>query len=118
MIVKSYKDLTVWQKSFNLTLNVYKLTAQFPVSEKYGLASQMQRCAVSIPSNIAEGQQRNNPKEFKQFLGIAKGSTGELETQLLLAKEIYKLDVSSELDVILEIHKMLAVLIRTISQIN
>jgi four helix bundle protein len=109
-MVQSYKDLIVWQKSFNLAIGVYRLMDELPKSELFGLVSQMQRCAVSIPSNIAEGHQRNNIKEYRQFIGIAKGSAAELETQLLLVKEIFHVDVEMHLQVVVEVQKMLSVL--------
>lgn len=82
--IQSFRDLTVWQKSFELTQAIYKITAQLPKEEKFGLSSQLQRSATSIPSNIAEGYCRNNRGEYLQFIGIARGSAAELETQLLL----------------------------------
>ena len=85
MSISSFRDLTVWQLGMQLTEQVYRLTADFPKSEIYGLSSQMRRSAVSIPSNIAEGQGRDSTKEFLHFLAIAFGSICELETQLLLA---------------------------------
>ena len=81
----SFHELKVWQLGMQLTEQVYRLTADFPKSETYGLSSQMRRSAVSIPSNIAEGQGRDSTKEFIHFLAIAFGSICELETQLLLA---------------------------------
>lgn len=83
-----FKELVVWQKSIVLTREVYAVTDRFPASEKYGLSSQINRCAVSIPSNIAEGAGRNSNKEFIQFIGIATGSLYELETQLIIAEQI------------------------------
>ena len=80
-----FKDLKVWQKAMDIAETTYQLCASFPDSERYGLTSQMRRAAVSIPSNIAEGAGRNSKGEFRQFLGIATGSSCELETQLLLA---------------------------------
>jgi four helix bundle protein len=77
-----FHDLVVWQKSMQLAVSVYELTKQFPREELYGLTSQVRRSAVSIPSNIAEGQGRANPGEFRQFIAIARGSNCELETQL------------------------------------
>lgn len=112
MTVYSYKDLTVWQKSFNLSKDIYLLTKILPKDEQFGLTSQMRRCSVSIPSNIAEGQQRNNIAEYRQFLGIAKGSAAELETQLLLAKEIYEIEIEQELALLYEVQKMLGALVR------
>ena len=88
MKVHTYKDLTVWEKAVTLTLEIYKLTRVFPKEEQYGLISQMRRAAVSIPSNIAEGKLRNSEREFRQFLLIAFGSGGELETQVEIAKRL------------------------------
>lgn len=87
-MVKSYRDLLIWQKGIQLTVLIYQLSKTFPREEIYGLTSQMRRCAVSIPSNIAEGAGRLNTPEYKQFLGIARGSSFELQTQLVIAKEL------------------------------
>ena len=84
MGVKSYKDLIVWQKAMDLVGEVYKLVKFLPREETYALSDQMRRAVVSIPSNIAEGQERNSSKEFAQFLSIARGSKAELETQLCI----------------------------------
>lgn len=78
----------MWQKSFDLSIKVYKVTSSFPKSELYGLVSQMRRCSVSIPSNIAEGYMRGYKQEYIQFLRTSFASGAELETQLLLAKEL------------------------------
>ena len=86
--VKSYKELIVWQKCIQLVKEIYILTSKFPPSEMYGLISQMRRCVVSIASNIAEGYGRNLIKEYIQFYSIAYGSALELETQLIIAKEL------------------------------
>jgi four helix bundle protein len=86
--VRFFRDLTVWQKSMELTVAVYGLTKSFPREEAFGLTSQLRRSAVSIPSNIAEGQGRSNTREFQQFLGIARGSNCELQTQLDIARRI------------------------------
>jgi four helix bundle protein len=80
-----YKNLAIWQKSMDLAMQVYDITEKFPSNETYGLASQMQRAAVSIPSNIAEGYGRKSDKEFYYFLHIARGSMYELQTQLYIA---------------------------------
>jgi four helix bundle protein len=85
MGVGSFRELRVWQLGMELTEQIYRLTADFPKSETYGLSNQMRRSAISIPSNIAEGQGRDSTKEFLHFLAIAFGSICELETQLLLA---------------------------------
>ena len=86
--MSGYRDLKVWQLAMELAEDVYKLCAEFPRQEIYGLRSQLQRAAVSIPSNIAEGQARNTNKEFGYFLGIARGSLAELETQIMLAQRL------------------------------
>ena len=83
-----YQDLKVWQLGIQITRVVYELTAQFPDAEKYGLTSQLRRCAVSIPSNIAEGHSRESKRELARFVSIARGSLAELETQLIIAKEL------------------------------
>lgn len=87
-MINSYRDLTVWQKSYELSLQIYKLTRNFPREELYGLISQIRRCAVSIPSNIAEGYARQRRLEYIQFLQISFGSGAELETQLSIAKDL------------------------------
>jgi four helix bundle protein len=83
-----FKELKVWQKAIDIVVDVYKLTSEFPQHERFGLSSQVQRAAVSIPSNIAEGAGRNNKGEFNQFLGIANGSSFELETQLTISAKL------------------------------
>jgi four helix bundle protein len=85
---RPHYDLIAWQESMKLARLTYEVTATFPKSEQYGLVSQMRRAAVSVPSNIAEGAARSGRKEFAQFLGVAKGSLSELETQLLLATDL------------------------------
>lgn len=88
MYLKSYKELIVWQKSVQLVKEMFILTNNFPRSEIYGITSQMRRAAVSIPSNIAEGYGRRSVKEYAQFFYISYGSALELETQLIVAKEL------------------------------
>lgn len=87
-MIKSYKDLIVWQKSFELVIEIYKLTELFPKNEIYGLISQIRRCAVSIPSKYCRRIYKDASKKYAQFISIAFGSGAELETQLLLAKEL------------------------------
>jgi four helix bundle protein len=87
-MVKSFRDLEVWQIGLDLVETIYRCTAEFPKSEMYGLSAQMRRAAVSIPSNIAEGQARSSSKEFLHFLSYALGSLAELETQLELAMRL------------------------------
>jgi four helix bundle protein len=85
---RSFRDLEVWKLAIDFVKKVYQTTNSFPPSENFGLINQIRRAAVSIPSNIAEGQGRNSTKEFRQFLAISLGSLAELETQLIIAKEI------------------------------
>jgi len=87
-MAKSFKELTVWQRSVQLSVAVYKLTAGFPREEVYGISSQMRRASVSIASNIAEGWGRQTRRDFKAFLAISRGSNMELQTQLLIAREL------------------------------
>lgn len=87
MLAMSYKKLQIWSKSMDLARKAYTVTQSFPQQEQYGLISQIRRCAVSVPSNIAEGSQRSSDKEFANFILIARGSLAELETQLILAHD-------------------------------
>jgi len=88
MTVRSYQDLEVWQKAMDLVVMCYQATKNFPKSEVYGLASQLQRAAVSIPANIAEGRERKYSKEFVQHLSIAYSSLAELETHIQIAQRL------------------------------
>jgi four helix bundle protein len=85
---RSFRDLDVWKLSIDLVKEIYQVTGKLPVTEIYGLTNQIRKAAVSIPSNIAEGQGRSSSREFKQYLPIALGSLAELETQIIIAKEI------------------------------
>ncbi len=87
-MARSYRELLVWQKGIQLTVLVYQLSKTFPREDLYGLTSQMRRSAVSIPANIAEGAGRLNTPEYRQFLGIARGSSFELQTHLTIAREL------------------------------
>jgi four helix bundle protein len=87
-MAQSFRDLQVWQRSMELTVVIYRLTQSFPREEVYGLTSQIRRSAVSVPSNIAEGQGRLAAGEFRQFLGIARGSNFEVQTQLEIARAL------------------------------
>ena len=114
-MVGSYRELMVWQKSMHLCKRIYMLTEAFPKSQQFVLASQMQRAAISIPSNIAEGYNRQYTKEYKQFLSIAYGSVAELETQLLLAVDLSfagEIPVKSLINDLVEVAKMLHVMIQ------
>lgn len=112
--ITSYKELTVWQKSYTLTRAIYSVTEHFPKKEDFSLTSQMRRCSLSIPSNIAEGYRRGHRKEFTQFLQIAFGSASELEVQLLLSKDIKYISEQEYQDcnsLLTEILKMLNVML-------
>ncbi len=85
-MIQSFRDLVVWQRSVQMAISVYRFTKGFSREEMYGLASQMRRAAVSVPSNIAEGHGRLSTNEYRQFLGIARGSNFELQTQLEIAR--------------------------------
>jgi len=115
--VGGFKDLLVWRKGIQLVKEIYKLTKPFPADERFGLVSQMRRAAVSIPSNIAEGQARRTTGEFIQFLSQAEGSLAELDTQLILAEELgyaKPAQVASATDLVLELKRMLNGLRRTL----
>ena len=88
-MLRSYRDLLVWQKALDLAVLVYRLSEKFPKSEIYGLTSQVRRASVSVPSNIAEGYGRGSRKEYLQFLSVAQGSLKELETQVILAERLH-----------------------------
>ena len=108
--VKSYRDLIVWQKSMELVERVYRMTNAFPTNELYGLSSQVRRAAVSIPSNIAEGQARKSTAEFLNFLSIAQGSRAEVETQTLIAQRlgyVTENQITEIMSLLEEISKML-----------
>ena len=109
--INSYRNLLVWQKGMALAKQVYSMTRAFPDDERFGLIAQMRRAAVSVPSNIAEGQTRRGRKEFVQFLSHAEGSLSELDTQLTLAVELgycHCSDAHQSVSSISELQKMLA----------
>jgi len=114
--MQGHKDLVVWQKAMDLVTTVYKLTKSFPKSEVYGLASQMQRAAVSVPSNIAEGQGLKQTQAYARHLAIANGSLTELETQLEIARRLGYLTAEDEpvIDRAGEVGRMLAGLRRSL----
>ena len=117
-MLKSYRELKVWSKSYAVSLSVYRLTCSFPASERYGLASQMRRAAVSIPSNIAEGYGRGSTPEYLRSLRIAFGSNSELETQVMLARDLKYLSPASAtrlLQDVCEVELMLKALIKKLA---
>lgn len=109
-MIKSYKDLTVWQKAYHLVLTVYKVTLSFPRHELFGLVTQLRRSTVSIVANIAEGHYRRSTKEYIHFLNIARASSAELDTHIHIAKDLGYLDLNRFTEIttqIEEISKML-----------
>ncbi|MBU1089427.1 four helix bundle protein [Patescibacteria group bacterium] len=115
----NFQKLLVWQKAMIFVVEIYKLTEKFPASEKFGLVSQMQRAAVSIPSNIAEGYERKSKKDFAHFLVIAKSSAAELETQILVAlmlKYLTKEKSENLVQKVVELKKMLSALRKKVLQ--
>ena len=117
MPITDYKELKVWQKAMDLVVEVYKITNILPKYETYGLSDQMRRSAVSIPSNIAEGQERHSIVEFIRFLNIARGSYSEIDTQLLICKRlgyVQELDIEKALTLSNEVGKMLSALISSL----
>ena len=119
MTINSYKDLVVWQKGMDLVESVYNISKKLPVAEQFGLISQLRRAAVSIPSNIAEGYNRGHRLEYVQFLNIAYGSLNELDTQLLLSKDLSYAsgeEVECILEDLYELERMLAALIRSLKK--
>ena len=118
MGLQKYGDLIVWQKAIDLVVEVYKIAKLLPNEELYVLSDQMRRAALSIPSNIAEGQERNTTKDFINHLYIAKGSKGELETQLLVCARLQYLtqpQIKTAQNLLSEIGKMLNALIHSLS---
>jgi four helix bundle protein len=117
MGLRSFKDLTVWQRSNDLAVSVYKVTENLPGSEIYGLSSQMRRAAVSIPSNIAEGYKRNGRAEYLHFFSIADASAAELETQGIILKEVCPQFDYTHLEQLLpEVQKMMDGLIASLKR--
>lgn len=118
MIIHSYKDLIVWQRSIELVVVIYELTEEFPKEEIFGLVSQMRRAAVSISSNIAEGRFRGTKKDFLHFLIMSYSSGAELETQIIIAKKLSKtknLDYSKSDLLLEEVMKMLNTMMRNLN---
>ena len=115
--MRNYKNLKIWEQGIELVKQIYVLTAQLPATEKFGLKSQITRAAISIPSNIAEGCSRNSELEFKRFLEIAMGSLFEVDTQLIIIKELKLIkpeDLKSIFELIETEGKMINGLINTI----
>ena len=120
-MLKNFKDLNVWQKSYKICIELYKLTRSFPNEEKFGLTSQMRRAAISVPSNIAEGYGRKTIPDYVRCLYIAYGSICELETQSLLSGDLNYLNETDQkilLEKIKEVERMLMALIKSLEDKN
>jgi four helix bundle protein len=116
-MLKNYKELNVWQKSYKLCLDVYRITAGFPKEEKFGLTSQVRRSAVSVPSNIAEGYGRKTTADYVRYLYIAYGSNCELETQMMLSRDLDYIDnaaIKESIEKINEVERMVKALIKSL----
>ena len=119
--MRTHKDLEVWKVSIDFVTAIYRATQSFPKEEIYGLTSQIRRCVVSIPSNIAEGAVKNSDKDFARFLSIALGSSSELDTQLIIAKKLEFIDETTFKELTIQndsIGKMLNGLIRYLRNKN
>jgi four helix bundle protein len=113
--MKTFRDLLIWQKAMALVIVTYEKTKQFPQSENYGLTSQLRRCAISIPSNIAEGYGRDTQKEFARFLSIAIGSLYEFQTQIEIAKNINYLNIT-EFNLLYENSRELEIMMKSFTR--
>ncbi|MEB3150179.1 MAG: four helix bundle protein [Sphaerospermopsis sp.] len=114
----SYREQFIWQRGIQLAINCYRLTEQFPKSELYGLTSQIRRSAVSVPSNIAEGYGRRTKNEYVQFLHIALGSLRELDTQLIISKEVGLASPEIFAPVLEEVDRLQGILVSTIQKLK
>lgn len=111
----NFKDLKIWQEAMKVVKSTYLLSAQLPSDERFGLISQINRCAVSIPSNIAEGSGRTTDKDFLNFINFSLSSSFELETQLILANDLFNLDVEELIIKINELQRMIVGFKKSIS---
>jgi four helix bundle protein len=116
--LKTFKDLEVWQKGIILVTEIYSITDAFPKTEIYALTSQIRRAVVSVPSNIAEGYRRGHKKQFKQFLDIALGSLGEVETQIIISEKLGYVKNERLIDVFNLINALTGMLISFINKIG
>ena len=120
-MIQSYKDLKVWQKAMDLVVEVYRIVKLLPREETYGLSDQMRRAAVSVPSNIAEGQARNTRKDFINFLCIVRGSNAELQTQCLICVRLHYIaekEITRALSLSDEVGKMVNAMIFSLTKTN
>lgn len=112
----NFRKLEIWRKSMDFVGDIYVFTKEIPGSEKFGLISQIQRCAISIPSNIAEGSGRTTNKEFLHFLKISISSSYELETQLVLTKELFNLEPEKLINELKDLQNMIGGFIRSLNK--
>lgn len=112
----NFRELTIWREGMEIAKKVYVLTKELPLEEKYSLISQMNRCSISIPSNIAEGSGRTSDKEFCHFLNISLSSSYELETQLILAQEIFEIESNDLIIKLQNLQKMIGGFKRTLNK--
>jgi len=113
--ISSFRDLKIWQNGLTIAQETYSLTQKLPKEELFGLVSQMRRASVSVPSNIAEGRSRSSRKDFSQFLRIALGSLAELETQLLLTKNLYEhINIDNVMQMVHEEQRMISGMIKSL----
>ena len=117
-MAKPHHKLAVWKRSLVFVTQIYHMTAEFPPEERFGLVSQMRRAAVSIPSNIAEGATRNTHKEFTNFLYIAQGSASELETQILISRDLGFVDMTVSDDILRELDEISKMIIGLQKSLN
>jgi len=110
----NFRELKIWKLAINLSRNIYEITNKLPAKERFGLIDQMNRSSVSVASNIAEGSGRTTPKEFSRFLDFSISSSYELETQLVISSQIYKLDIQKLTNDINELQKMIRGFQRTL----
>ena len=115
--IKNFQDLRIWQKGIEIVKDVYMITKKYPKEELYSLTSQMRRSAISIPSNIAEGFRRFHNKEYKQFLYIALGSCAELETQVIISKELNYIKDDEKNLIVKKIHYVCRMTIKLIQKL-
>lgn len=118
-MLKSYKDLIAWQKAYALCVRTYRLTQRFPADERFGLVAQARRSAVSVAANIAEGYGRGTTRDYVRFLWIANGSLAELETHLMLARDLELGEagvIAESLEALAEVERILAALIRSLEK--
>lgn len=113
----NFRELKIWQDAISLVKEIYSLTNDLPSDERFGLVSQLNRCSISIPSNIAEGSGRTSEKEFIHFLRIAISSSYELETQLILVKEIYEVETAEIINKVTALQLMVGAFIRKLNEI-